>query len=278
MRRVRGRNFLSSVHFTTQGQNISFNRFGPAQKPPVVFLHGFPFSQKMWHPQVEALQNNYPLITFDHRGHGESDAGDGQFMLEFMLDDLIGLLDHLKIEQAVLCGLSMGGYIALRAVERNPERVKALVLCDTRCEADSNEAKLQRAASIRTIKEKGVPAFAEGFLKAVFTAQSFQTAPAAVDLIRQIILKNPALGITGTLLALASRTDTSAVLPKIHVPTLIMVGDQDTITPPSAAETLHKGIAGSELQILSGAAHMSNLENAVAFNQHLLAFLKKLGI
>jgi 3-oxoadipate enol-lactonase len=186
------------------------------------------------------------------------------------------LLDALKMEKVILCGLSMGGYIALRAMERNPERMQALVLCDTQCAADSNEAKLKRAANIRIVKEKGVSVFAEGFLKAVFAPKSFETKPEAVDLIRKVIQSNPPLGICGTLLAMASRTDTCATLPKINVPTLIMVGDQDPVTPPSASEVLQKGIANSEMHIIPQAAHLSNLENHEVFNQHLLLFLKQL--
>lgn len=248
---------------------------GPAAKIPVVFIHGFPFSQEMWAPQVTALQGSYNLVTYDNRGHGKTDAGDGQYLLETFVDDLIGLLDNLEIEKAVLCGLSMGGYIALRAVERNPERVKALVLCDTRSEADSNEAKLKRAANLKLIKEKGVPAFAEGFLKAIFAPESFEKNPEAVESIRKILLANPPLGICGTLLALASRTDTTDALPKIKVPTLIMVGDQDPITPPAASKSMNKAIPNSELHIIPHAAHMSNIENPDEFNKHLAEFLKK---
>jgi 3-oxoadipate enol-lactonase len=257
--------------------DLNVKDYGPAAKTPVVFIHGFPFSQDMWQPQL-GLQSTYHLITYDLRGHGKTPAGDGQFTLEYFVDDLIDLLNMLKIQKVVLCGLSMGGYIALRAMERNPERVHALVLCDTRSEADSNEAKLKRAANIRTVKEKGVAAFAEGFLKAVFTAKSFETKPDAVEKIRKIILANPPLGICGSLLALASRTDTTASLPQIKVPTLILVGDQDPVTPPAASEAMHKAISGSELHILPNAAHMSNIENPEAFNQHLGVFLKKLGI
>lgn len=258
--------------------NITPNLYGPSGKLPVVFIHGFPFSQAMWQPQIEALQSTYHLITYDNRGHGQTPAGDGQYLLELFVDDLIGLLDELKIPKAVLCGLSMGGYIALRTVERNPERVHALVLADTRSEADSNEAKVKRAAGVRTIKEKGVPAFAEGFLKSAFAPKTFETQPYTVDLIRKIILSNPPLGVSGTLIALATRTDTTAALSGIKVPTLILVGDQDPITPPAASEAMHKAIAGSELHVIPQAAHMSNLENPQAFNQHLGTFLKKLGI
>jgi 3-oxoadipate enol-lactonase len=244
----------------------------------VVFIHGFPFSQTMWTPQVQVLLGEYHLFTYDNRGHGKSDVGDGRYMLEFFVDDLIGLLDAWKIEKAVLCGLSMGGYIALRAVERNPERVKGLVLADTRSEADSNEAKLKRAANIRTVKEKGVSVFAEGFLKAVFAPHSLATKPQIVDNIRQVINANSPEGICGTLLALASRTDTTASLSKIQVPTLILVGDQDPVTPPAASESMHQLITGSELHVLSIAAHLSNLENPEEFNTHLIDFLKRISV
>jgi 3-oxoadipate enol-lactonase len=165
----------------------------------------------------------------------------------------------------------------LRAMERNPERVRALILCDTRSEADSNEAKLKRAAGIRTIKKDGIGPFAEGFLKGAFAPQSFQTRPATIEAIRQIILANPALGISGTLLALATRTDTTLALPKIQVPTLILVGEQDAITPPAAARAMHDHIRNSELHVIPDAGHMSNLENPTAFNNCLKAFLQKLG-
>jgi 3-oxoadipate enol-lactonase len=265
------------MDFIRQGYKIHYTEYGPRAKTPVIFLHGFPFSQAMWQPQVQALQSAHRLLTYDHRGHGASDVGDGQYMLEFFVDDLIGLMDHVKIQRAVLCGLSMGGYIALRAVERNPERVQALVLCDTRCEADSNEAKLKRAAGIRTVKDKGVPVFAEGFMKQIFTAKSLAGNGLAVTQIRKTIEATSPLGICGTLLALATRTDTTAALPKISVPTLVMAGDQDPITPPSAAQTLAKGIPGAELQILPNASHMSNLENPDTFNQHLMSFLNKIS-
>ena len=246
---------------------------GRTDGPPVVFVHGFPFSHEMWAPQVGALSDKYRVISYDVRGLGQSPAGDGQYTLEFFVDDLIGLLDGLKIEKAVVCGLSMGGYIALRAIEKYPARFSAAVLADTRSEADSNEAKIKRAAALKTVKREGAKVFAEGFLKAVFAPESFTRAPQAVQKIRSIIEATPPAGICGAILALASRTDTTANLNKVAVPALILVGEHDTLTPPSAAEAMAALIPNSELHVIPHAAHMSNLENTPEFNLRLRTFL-----
>ncbi|HJX23323.1 MAG TPA: alpha/beta fold hydrolase [Candidatus Bathyarchaeia archaeon] len=255
--------------------DLYFVDSGNSSQKTIVFIHGFPFSHEMWNQQIDLLKKDYRVIAYDLRGHGGSGIGDGQYAFEFFVDDLIGLLDHLKIGRAILCGLSIGGYIALRAVERNPERVEGLILCDTQSEADSNEAKLRRAASIKAVKTNGVNPYAEGFVKAVFAPQSITAKAEVVYRIKEIIQSNSVLGICATLLALAGRTDTTASLPSIKVPTLILVGEHDTITPPRASREMHDKIPNSEFHIISNAAHMSNLENPEQFNEYMLDFLKK---
>jgi pimeloyl-ACP methyl ester carboxylesterase len=222
------------------------------------------------------LSEKFSVIDYDMRGHGQTSAGDGQYPLEFFVDDLIALLDHLKIRKAVLCGLSMGGYIALRAVERNPERVLALILADTQAKPDSNEAKLKRAASIKAIKATGVEPFAEAFVKTAFSAQSLTPKSESVVTIQKIIESNSTIGICGALLALATRTDTTVSLLAIQVPTLILVGEHDALTPFSASQEMHDRIRGSEMQVIKNAAHLSNIENPQEFNKHVLDFLTKL--
>jgi len=248
---------------------------GSSKSLPVVFIHGFPFSHRMWEPQMRELPSDIHAITYDVRGHGASDVGDGQFTLELFVDDLISLLGYLGIEQTVLCGLSMGGYIALRAIERNPERIIGLVLCDTKSESDTNEEKIKRSSSIKTVKSAGVSAFAEDFVKSIFWEKPFERNPGVIEFIKELIRANSALGICGTLLALASRTDTTQHLSSIDVPTCILVGEYDLRTPLSCAQAMKKAIAGSELNIISNAGHISNLENTKDFNEYLFAFLKK---
>ncbi|HUK51401.1 MAG TPA: alpha/beta fold hydrolase [Terriglobales bacterium] len=256
---------------------IYYIEMGERLAPAIVLIHGFPFTHAMWNPQIEFLKSHFRIIAYDIRGHGKSDVGDGQYSLELFVDDLIGLLDHLQLEKVVLCGLSMGGYIALRAIERNPERFRALILCDTTSNADSNEAKLRRAASIKTVKRAGVVPYAQEFLKAVLTPQNIQDKPDLVHTVLSMIESNSSVGICGTLLALAGRTDTTPSLPRIQVPTLILVGEQDKITPPDLSKKMHALIKNSKLQILPNAAHLSNLEEPEEFNEHILDFLKKVN-
>jgi 3-oxoadipate enol-lactonase len=257
------------------GVRMWFEDLGNPAALPVVLIHGFPFSHEMWRPQTGVLSEGFRVIDYDLRGHGQSSAGDGQYPFEFLVDDLISLLDHLQLKKAVLCGLSMGGYVALRAAERNPERLLSLVLADTQSKSDSNEAKLKRAASIREIKTNGMKPFAAAFLKTAFTPESLASKPEFVVPIQKIIESNSPLGTCGALLALATRTDTTDSLSTIHVPTLILVGEKDALTPVSASRDMHDRINGSEMQVVANAAHLSNIENADEFNKYLKDFLSR---
>ena len=264
------------MRFTTNGIGIEYETEGPRTGVPVVLIHGFPFSRAMWKPQVDVLKKDFHVITYDVRGHGASDVGDGQYTLELFVDDLLGLLDHLKLSKVVCVGLSMGGYITLRAVERNPERFRALVLSDTRSEADGNEGKIKRSGQSKSVKSEGMKKFADPFLKAVFFEKTFETNPQAVDAIGTIIEKSSPLAVAGTLIALAARTDTTPSLYNINMPTLILVGQHDALTPPSASFAMKEKIPGAELHVIPKSGHMSNIENSEEFNLHLLAFLRKL--
>ncbi len=263
------------MRFKTDVTEIDFEVDGSRTGVAVVLIHGFPFSRAMWKPQIEALRKEHHVIAYDVRGHGASPVGDGQFSIEYFVDDLMALLDHLKISRSVAIGLSMGGYIALRAIERHPDRFRGLVLCDTRSEADGNEGKIKRAGQAKAVKISGVKVFADAFVKGLFYEKTFQTNPQAVEAIRQMIERTSPTAVAGTLLALAARTDTTASLFSIKVPALILVGRHDTLTPPSASHAMKEKIPGAEIHILPNAGHLSNLEQADEFNFHLLNFLKR---
>lgn len=251
-----------------------FIEAGDGDGLPVVFIHGFPFSHALWRPQLEALGAGRRLIAYDVRGHGRTPAGDGLYTIDLFVDDLVELLDRLKIERAVLVGLSMGGYIALRAADRAAARVRGLVLADTRAEADTNQSKALRHGAMKLVAEKGVPAFADEFVKNLFSPPTLAANRPCVEELKALMRANPALGIRGTLLALAARMDASAWLGSIKVPTLVVVGEDDGLTPPSAAAAIVRAISGSKLVVIPRAGHVSSLENPEAFNKALDEFLR----
>jgi 3-oxoadipate enol-lactonase len=243
---------------------------------PVVFLHGFPFSKNMWEPQLEVLKESYRVIAYDVRGHGSSDAGTAEFTISQFAHDFILFLDALRIPQAVVCGLSMGGYIALHAIEKAPERFAALVLADTQCFADTDAAREKRKKAIDSIREKGMTPYAEESVKNLFAPASLIDKPEAVNRIRHTIAQASDDNVTKTLMALAARKDTCNVLPAITCPVLILVGSEDKVTPIEAARKMHELVPGSHLQTIEGAGHVSNLENPETFNTALEAFLHSL--
>lgn len=265
------------MRITLPSHSLFYVEEGNPAGLPVVFLHGFPFSHWIWRGQLTAVGSFCRAIAYDLKGHGLSDIGSGLYTIEAHVDDLIGVLNALRIKQAVVVGLSMGGYVALRALEREPDRFRGAVLCDTRSEADSTEAKLRRFAGIAAVQQEGSRTFADAFVKSIFAPPSLTNRSEEVAAIHRIISRTPAVSIAGTLLALAARTDTTPSLGKIRVPALILVGENDAITPPADARMMHERIPGSELHVIAGAGHMSNLENPDAFNGHLLPFLKKIA-
>jgi len=264
------------MQYAARDCKLEYDAAGTTAGLPVVFVHGFPFNKAMWGPQVEVLNKEFYVITYDVRGHGASDVGTGQYTVEQFVDDLIGLLDYLKITSAVIAGISMGGYIALRAAERNPDRVRGLILCDTRSESDNNDAKIRRAAQVRSVRMFGMRTFTEPFLKTVLAPETFRRSPEVVTLVRSMVENTSPTAVIGTLIALAARTDTTGFLHKIRVPVLLLVGENDALTPSSTVQEMHVKISHSETHIIAGAGHLSNLENPAEFNQHLLDFLKKI--
>jgi 3-oxoadipate enol-lactonase len=252
---------------------IAYEEFGSPQGLPVLFIHGFPFAGSMWQRQMQALPPGIRAITYDIRGHGASTVGDGLYTIEYFVDDAIGLLDHLQIANAIFCGLSMGGYIALRAAERYPGRIQGLVLCSTKSEPDTDEAKVKRSATIETIRRLGVQPFADQFVHSIFRKETFHSNPSAAAFIGTIINHNSPIGICGTSLALAARTDTTRALSSLHVPALVLAGEEDDLAPPEVMRAMSEKIPGAEFHVIPQAAHMSNLENSDEFNRLLFQFL-----
>ena len=246
---------------------------GDAAAWPIVLIHGFPFSRAQWDPQIEALAAHHRVVRYDLRGHGASPIGPGPLMIEFLVDDLVELLDHLEIERATICGLSMGGYVALRAIQRHPDRVHGLILADTRAGPDSSAGRLKRAEAIRAIRADGMEAFADKMLPALFGAETVAAGGAAVAHIRALIASTDPVGACQALGAMACRLDLTDGLPSIDTPTLVIVGTDDTLTTPNDARAMQDAIPGATLVEIPGAGHVSNVEQPEAFNEAILAFL-----
>lgn len=239
----------------------------------ILFLHGFPFNKNMWIPQLEDLPANYTGIAVDVRGHGNSTMGHGFFSVDLFANDLLEFMRKMDIKKAVLCGLSMGGYIALRAHELAPEKFSALILCDTNSLSDDNAGKLKRFETIKSVLKHGTRAFSLTFSQKVFSKQSLKNNRDAVQLIKSSIHRNNVRTICATLLALASRTDTTQHLQNIEVPTLLVWGAEDELTPKSQAEILQKNIPNARFVELAACGHLPSLEDIEGFNKEMNAFL-----
>ncbi len=253
--------------------SVSYNDNGPDDAPVLIFVHGFPFNKSMWKMQVRALKENYRVIAYDIRGHGNTESGKEKFSIELFAGDLIALMDKLEIDRAILCGLSMGGYIALTAVENYPERFDALVLSDTQCIADSANAKEKRLKTIEIIKEKGINNYAATSIKNLFAPDSFNTKKNEIENVREMIVKTSPQSVCNTLLALTERKETCSSLKNINIPVLVMAGKEDKIIPVDAAMLIHENIKDSLLRIIAHAGHVANIENPEAFNFNLVKFV-----
>lgn len=263
----------NNINITVNKLTVSYNDMGPENAPVIIFIHGFPFNKSMWHLQMKALKDNYRVIAYDIRGHGNSDAGIGDFFIELFVNDLLRLMEKLKLDKVILCGLSMGGYIALNAVIKYPDRFDGLILNDTQCIADTPEIKEKRQATIKSIKENGIEKYADDSIKNLFAPESFLKKEGKINAVREMIMNTSKLTLCNTLNALAERKESCSQLHEIDIPVLIMVGKEDKITPLAAAEMMHEKIRNSSLKMIAHAGHVANIENPAAFNYHLIKFV-----
>ncbi len=257
-----------------RGIELAYDVVGEGQ--PVLLLHGFPFNRSMWRGQAEFLSASYQVITPDLRGHGETTVTETATMDE-MASDVAALLDELKIERAVIGGLSMGGYVTLAFYKKFPQRVRALVLADTRPQADTKEAQQAREQQALKALKEGMSPIAETMLPKVLAPETLDEQPEVVARVREMMLSTKPQGTAAALRGMAAREDHTKLLPQINVPALIIVGSRDAITPPGDSEAMQREIRGSRLEIIEGAGHVSNLERPAEFNRALGNFLDGLS-
>ncbi len=243
----------------------------------ILFIHGYPLNKAMWEPQVKDLSTAFRVITVDLRGHGESSAPLWFCTMEMFADDIRALLDHLSIKKAVIAGFSMGGYVAFAFYRKFRDRVQGLVLADTRPQPDSPEGKQGRFKTAQTAHKDGANVIAEAMLPKLLAPKTLETRPDLVQKARQIMIGTPVTGIAADLMAMAERPDSVPLLSEIQCPTLVIVGEQDGLTPPADAKLMAEKIKAAKLEIIPNAAHLSNLEQPEAFNKAVRKFLESLS-
>jgi 3-oxoadipate enol-lactonase len=240
---------------------------------PLIFIHGFPFDKTMWEQQRDYFKMAHRVIVYDIQGFGRSTCNLEESSMDIFADDLISLMDALEIKNSVVCGLSMGGFIALNAINRYPQRFSGLVLCDTQCIADTPETREKRMDTIRMIEKDGLQEYTKTFIPNIFHENTFTENKNLIRRIEAIIMSNNEKTIIKGLKALANRVETCSSLSAITVPTLIICGSDDKVTPVEQSEKMLESIPNATLKIIEEAGHLSNMEQPDEFNHHVENFL-----
>ncbi len=261
---------------TVDSRRIEYLDTGGAGTP-VLLVHAFPLRAQMWEPQMESLGDRWRFIAPDLMGFGGSHAPEDAagYSVDSFAGDLKAVLDELGIDRVVLVGLSLGGYVALAFLRKYRSAVTALVLADTRAEADAPENIAKRTSQQGIVREQGIGALTEGLIGALLGEPTREKKPDVVETVRGL-MENPAAGYAGALEAMKGRPDSTPDLTSIDVPTLIVVGENDTLTPPELSRKMHEHIGASRLVVIPEAGHLSNLEAPEAFNGALAEFLSSL--
>lgn len=256
--------------------NIELNVVERGRGTPIVLAHGFPLDHSMWNAQIDHLATRYRVIAPDLRGFGRSQVVPGVASMEQMADDLAAMLDTLGIaDRVVFCGLSMGGYVAFQFWRKYRQRLRALVLCDTRSVADTADGAAGRRKTAEQVLKSGTQGLADGMMPKLFAESTVRDQPQLVASVRGVIERTSPQGVAAALEGLATRPDVTGELAKIDLPTLLAVGEHDAISSADEMSTLAKGIPNAEFRIIPWAGHMAPLENPTAFHEALDPFLHR---
>ena len=260
------------MRMKANGIQMNYELSGKKESPVIVLSHSLASSLVMWNPQMDALNPHFQVLRYDMRGHGKSDVTPGSYTLELLAEDVIGLLDALDIDRVHFIGLSIGGMIGQSLALNHLHRLRSLALCDS-ASIIPQEAQPIWQERINKALSKGMKAQVDETMERWFTPSFFKQSSPMLEIIRKQILATPVQGYIGCAEAIR-KLNYLDQLSKIKIPTLIMVGEDDPGTPVSASEAMHKRLSNSKLVILPSARHLSNIEQAEAFNTTLLKFLK----
>lgn len=243
--------------------------------PPLLFIHGWPHNRTLWAAQLSGLPTHARCLAPDLRGFGGSSVAP-PYTIDQYADDLAAFLGVLGLDQVVVCGVSMGGYVALSMLRRHASVFRALILTSTRATADSSEAREKRARLITFVREHGVEALAGRQLKAMVGETTFTSRPDVRESLRVLMAGAPEQGVVGALEAMAARADSTDLLGGIGMPTLVVSGSEDTFTPPDEVRALADAIPGARLEVIQGAGHVCSYERPAAYNHVVSEFLASL--
>lgn len=263
------------MHVNIPGVSLAYTDQGAGR--PLLLVHGFPLNRQMWAPQVEGLADIARVLAPDLRGHGASSAVSGVYPMELLANDLAVFLDGLEIDEpVVLCGLSMGGYVAFAFYRYFPERVAGLVLAATRAKADPPEGRANRWKLAEKARTEGIQPIVEGMLPKMLAPATYRDNRPVVEQARAIMQQTALEGVVGALLGMRGRVDSTALLAEIDKPVLVIHGAADQIVPPEEAQAMQEAIPGARLELIPNAGHLLNLERPALFNGALRAFLETL--
>ena len=244
---------------------------------PLLLVHGFPLDHSMWAGQIEGLSDSCRVIAPDLRGFGRSDVTVGSVTMAQMADDLAALLDGLEInEPVVFCGLSMGGYVGWEFFQRHHERLRGLVLCDTRAICDSSEVAQGRRDTATKVVTEGPAVLVEGMIPKLFGEATVQNRPEMVEQTRSIMMGTAPEGIAAAGRGMADRIDATSLLPSVDCPTLVVVGEEDAISTVEEMRDFADTIPGARFVKIAGAGHMSPLEDPKSVNNAIREFVNTL--
>ena len=261
------------MHLSSDDTEIFYTVMGDG--PPVILLHPFPANHKVWLPACELLVGRYRLILPDLRGHGGSSPGAGPATMEKHAADLLRLCEVCGVARAVFAGVSIGGYVLFEFWRRHRERISGLVLCDTRAGADSDEGRADRLRAVDDVERHGTASFIDSMLPKLLGDTTRTTRPDLVDSARKMMLEMSVAGIAAVQRGMAARPDSVADLKPVNVPTLVMVGAEDTLTPLSEAEFMQRQIAHSRLEVIPHAGHYAVFEQPELAGKAIRGFLDR---
>jgi len=259
----------STTRYRHKGLNLAYQAEGAGSV--LLLIHGFPLNRTMW-GRLGGF-DGYLTVAPDLRGMGESEAPVANYSMAAYADDLLALLDVLGADRAVVCGLSMGGYIAFEVLRRAPERVAGLILMDTKAAADDELGRQGRNAMAERVRHDGPAAVVAAMLPKLLDPEVAKVRPDLVDLVRRMMEGTPVAGLIGALEAMRDRPDSMALLGAVSVPTLVVVGAGDQLTPPAEARRMADGISGAELEVILGAGHLPPLERPSRTRAAMVRFL-----